>query len=68
MEVILQLLEKLYSTATTEKNITFWRKDSLLKRCSQEPQANRKSTASEQEAASPSFPRLALQCPTNTSY
>lgn len=55
MEVILQHGEKLDSTTTTEKSINFWSKETLLKRYSQEPQEDRKSAASKQEAASPSF-------------
>lgn len=55
MGVIWQLLEKPNSTATTEKNVCFWSKETLLNRCSWELQADRKSAANNQEAASPSF-------------
>lgn len=42
MEVTLQLLEKGDSIAAPEKSMTFWSKEALLKRCSQEAQAERK--------------------------
>lgn len=38
MEVILQLLEKLDSTDTTEESITFWGKEALLNDARRNPQ------------------------------